>query len=374
MSNTVSPPTFSISVPVGAYHPFLPDCFASLEAQSPALQVALLDASGDPRVRELADRHGELFAYRRHGPDKGQSAAIIEGWAHTEGCILGWLNADDILFPHALETVSRRFDEDPALGAVYGHSTILDDKGQTTGFQWSVEPPSDLLLRSNIISQPSCFFRRSAYEAVGGLDANLHYTMDWDLFIRLYCNGVRFGFVEDVLSMVLWDSGTKTASFSQRRRTELQRVERLYTSEGRNSNIVRAFAINHAVEKMPPRLGRLFQRLLFRGGRVIRGVSADALITGRASIPMVHYRDPPVLGLRIEISNGDSVSAVMVDDVEVPLLPHAGGFALSLPRPWPAACPLSLSIAAKEGRALRFRAAAWADEPSNQPSSPTASS
>jgi hypothetical protein len=47
-------PQFAFSVPVGTWHPFLAASFASLKAQGPGLAVALLDASGDPRVGRLA--------------------------------------------------------------------------------------------------------------------------------------------------------------------------------------------------------------------------------------------------------------------------------------------------------------------------------
>ena len=101
--------TFCISVPIGAYHPFLETCLKSLAAQEAPVQIALLDASGDDRVRAVAEKHDHLFAYCRHGPDGGQSDAIIEGWRNTDGGILGWLNADDFLLPGAFARARRNF-------------------------------------------------------------------------------------------------------------------------------------------------------------------------------------------------------------------------------------------------------------------------
>ena len=84
-------PRFAISVPVGAWHPFLPHVLASLKAQGPDVAVALLDASGDARVKALGDAEAGWLAYRRHGKDKGQSDAILEGWANVDSDWLGWL-------------------------------------------------------------------------------------------------------------------------------------------------------------------------------------------------------------------------------------------------------------------------------------------
>ena len=176
---------FSISVPVGAYHPFLPQCLESLAQQQAPLEVALLDASGDERVRALAEQYASTISYVRHGPDGGQSAAIIEGWKNTGGDILGWLNADDMLFPETLAKVLERFESDDEPDVVYGGSAIVDENDSFIGFHWAVEPPSDRLYESMNISQPSCFFKRAAHDAAGGLLEELHYTMDWNIFIRM---------------------------------------------------------------------------------------------------------------------------------------------------------------------------------------------
>ena len=117
---------YSISVPIGAWNDLLPATLKSLLCQSEPVQIALLDASNDPRVESIADEYDHLLAYRRHGPDLGQSDAIIEGWQNTDGEILGWLNADDSLFPHAMQIASERFSSNPSLDLVYGHSTIID--------------------------------------------------------------------------------------------------------------------------------------------------------------------------------------------------------------------------------------------------------
>ncbi len=222
---------FSIAMPIGSFHPFLADSLASLLAQKAKLNIAFLDASGDPRVKALADRFDDRLHYRRHGPDGGQSDAILEGWKHAPGDVLGWLNADDILYPDALEKALERFQREPELDVVYGHSAILDEHGRMTGYHWAVEPPGPRLLEAGIVSQPSCFFRRDAYERAGGLNADLHYTMDWDLWIRLYKSGAKFGFTDDVMSMVLWGDDTKTSSFNIERRRELRAIARRKESE-----------------------------------------------------------------------------------------------------------------------------------------------
>ena len=216
-------PTFTVAIPIGAWHDFIPATFSSLAAQTPALNVALMDASSDPRVAEAADASGLNFIYRRHGPDQGQSDAIAEGWREGGGDILFWLNGDDRLTEGALKKVATLFDADPELDAVYGHSDFINGAAELIGTHDQVEAVSDLLYRSNIISQPSCFVRRTAVEAVGGLNQALHYVMDWDLWVRLYANGARFKLLPETLSQVYMGEETKTDA------VPFQRIAEVFT-------------------------------------------------------------------------------------------------------------------------------------------------
>lgn len=212
---------FGVAIPIGSWHPFLPHALASLENQSASLEVAVLDASDDPRVRDAIDHSGLNIVYRRHGQDAGQSAAIDEGWRNTTAPYIFWLNADDRLLPGALEFVLDKFNAETAPDVVFGESEFIDENDQVVGRHGQVEPVTDLLLRSNTISQPSCFTRRASIEDIGGINTALHFVMDWDLWVRLYRQGAKFQYVDKALSAVYMGAGTKTGLVSSRRMREV---------------------------------------------------------------------------------------------------------------------------------------------------------
>jgi GT2 family glycosyltransferase len=220
---------FCCAVPVGRWHPLLPEAMASLAAQEAALYVAVMDASADPRVRTALEASGIDFAYYREGPDGGQAAAIAEGWRETPGDVLFWLNADDQLAIGALARVEAEMMTDDRPDIVFGGSDFVDLNGRRIGAHDQVAEPTDLILRSNTLSQPSCFVRRSAVDRVGGLDVNLHYVMDWDLWVRLYRAGARFKRIDAVLSSVYMGEGTKTSVFA------LERLGEVYALVRRNT-------------------------------------------------------------------------------------------------------------------------------------------
>ncbi|MCG8443730.1 MAG: hypothetical protein MI723_18160, partial [Caulobacterales bacterium] len=300
---TEPPPVFAISVPIGAYHPLLRDCLTSLAVQSPRPQVALLDASGDRRVAALLDEFADLAAYRRAGPDAGQSDAIIEGWAHLpDADILGWLNADDALYPDALATAAAHFAAHADTDLFYGHSVIIDDDAAVTGYHWAVEPPSARILAAGIISQPSCFFRRAAYERAGGLDRDLHFTMDWDLWARLWRDGARFRFTEAVMSRVLWSRHAKTGGFGAARRAELNRIIADHGDPARRLKSRVGFTLHHLLEHLaPPAVTRTLRRRTAHRSPALFGLDRAGRVCGTAEIPLVHYAEAGRAGLEARV-------------------------------------------------------------------------
>ncbi|MBI1392444.1 MAG: glycosyltransferase [Alphaproteobacteria bacterium] len=309
---------FAISVPIGAYHPFLRDCLKSLSIQSPRPRVALLDASGDPRVKAAADDFRDLLAYRRHGPDGGQSDAILEGWRHVDGDILGWLNADDALYPDALARASARFAADPGLEVVSGHTVIVDDDGAVTGYHWAVEPPGPSLLSGDTISQPSCFFRRSLHDRVGGLDADLHYTMDWDLWVRFWNAGARFDFIDETLSRVLWTKDAKTGGFNGRRRAEIGRILDANAPSAARLKSRIGFGLHYLAEYvLPTEFAYALREAVSPSSKTINGLGRNGEIAAVASLPLVHFGDHAVRSLRIGFRGPDQgVARTFVDDAE----------------------------------------------------------
>lgn len=350
--------SFSISVPVGAWHPLLPTCFASLACQTGEIRVSLLDASGDSRVRDAADQYGGLFAFRRHGPDEGQSAAIVEGWERVEGDILGWLNVDDFLYPGAIEKARTQFEENPSAGAVFGHSAVCDQNGRMTGYHWGVDPSAKALRLGCSISQPSCFFRRSIYESVGGLNTSLHYTMDWDLWLRLLDDGARFAFIDTPLSVVYWGKGTKTLGMTKERRRELARLIEKYTPRRQQFRVRRGYflrslldGINHAPTK------RTIESLLRRYRPCVFGVGPNGALAEKATIIWPRFNDlnGHVLTVLAHHAEGLDVSAAGVRSIDR----RGNEIDMTFDDSDPATAVVTVSLEKRDGSRSRLISCGW---------------
>lgn len=215
---------FSISVPVCGQAEYLPTALESIRQQPVEIELAVLDATPDDSVQQVLAGYRDRVRYGYHRPDAGQSAAIQEGWDHTAGEIVAWLNADDYYFPDALAKVERVFRERPDIDVVYGHAVHVSPEGDFQMYFPAISEDISALRRGCTICQPSCFVRRAAMERVGGVRAELHYTMDWDLWLRLYQANSKFYFLDEPLSAVRIYPETKTMSGARRRYQELDRI------------------------------------------------------------------------------------------------------------------------------------------------------
>lgn len=118
-------------------------------------------------------------------PDRGQTDALTKGFHLAEGEVLAWLNSDDVYLPGTLQTVTDFFRNHLEVGLFYGAAHYCDVDGEIVGRYPTESFNFRKLAIINFFCQPSTFFRKSAYETVGGLDETLHYTMDYDLFLRI---------------------------------------------------------------------------------------------------------------------------------------------------------------------------------------------
>lgn len=121
--------------------------------------------------------------------DKGQTDALMKGFHRSEGEILAWLNSDDTYLPGALQAAATFFRGSSNTGVMYGDANYVDAEGAVVGSYRTDAFDLDTLASANIICQPAAFFRREAFEEVGGLDEALGFVMDLDLWIRI---GRRF--------------------------------------------------------------------------------------------------------------------------------------------------------------------------------------
>lgn len=203
-------PLVTIAVPSFNQGRYLGEALASLFQQDVPVEVFVADGgSTDNSVEVIRHWESRLAGWRSHR-DGGQAAAINESIAKGRAPYVCWLNSDDWLLPQGLARLLDALDQHPAAPAAYGRSWNVVDETQSKRPVW-VEPFNEqrLALRC-IVSQPATLIRRTAWEAVGGVDESLHMAMDYDLWWRLYKAFGPLHFVDAFVAANREHADTKT--------------------------------------------------------------------------------------------------------------------------------------------------------------------
>ncbi len=122
-------------------------------------------------------------------PDRGIYDALNKGFALSTNGIMGWINANDTLYPKALFVVGSVFQAFPEVEWITGIPTIVDELGMVVevrpAFRWS---RNRVLAGANRhIQQESTFWRRSLWEKAGGkLSDAPRVANDFELWLRFF--------------------------------------------------------------------------------------------------------------------------------------------------------------------------------------------
>lgn len=156
-----------------------------LEQDCPNLEYMIVDGGSTDGSVDIIKRYAHRLAYWVSEPDGGQTEALIKGFKRSRGEIMGWLCSDDLLLPGALDTVAEFFKKHREVDAAYGDSLWID--ASSNYIRCKREMPFYRFVffyDHNYVPQSSMFWRRSLYDAVGGLDERFNFAMDGDLWER----------------------------------------------------------------------------------------------------------------------------------------------------------------------------------------------
>lgn len=173
---------------------FIEDAIQSVLNQShPDRELIFIDGGSTDGTVAVAEKYRAHFAHFVSEPDDGQSHALEKGFARATGDVLTWLNTDDMLLPGALSEVASLFSVVPDCHWVFGNVVWTDAVGTILDLRKG-EEDRGFTHASGLLSAcgPSAFFTPELLRQAGGIDRDLHYKMDTDLWYRFRALGRRY--------------------------------------------------------------------------------------------------------------------------------------------------------------------------------------
>jgi glycosyltransferase involved in cell wall biosynthesis len=176
------------------------------------LEYFVIDGNSDDETAAILSRYAPYLDYWVSERDRGQSHALNKGLERSTGEIVCWINSDDCFLPGTLLLVGRTL----ALGS--GNFALVGDCLET---HENGSPPVHLVghyenrrrllefWKGYQMHQPAIFWRRDVLERVGFLDESLHFTMDFDYWVRV-SRHFDFVKVDQVLASTHYHPAAKT--------------------------------------------------------------------------------------------------------------------------------------------------------------------
>lgn len=205
----MSRPFFSVVTCSYNQAQFIGETIESVQAQGYAdFEHIVVDGGSKDHSAEVCARYPHVQFIL--APGTTQAEALNLGFARARGDIIAWLNSDDYYEPGTFATVARELD--PARGRciVAGAAQVVNATG---GYQWLLRnghvPFLRLLFHPRLYPlnghmvmpcQPSVFFHRTVWEALGPLEGKLRYSMDYEYWLRALSRGYSFHYVPQIFS------------------------------------------------------------------------------------------------------------------------------------------------------------------------------
>jgi glycosyltransferase involved in cell wall biosynthesis len=197
-------PQLSVIIPVYNREKFLPQTLDSLlEQSSPDWEAILVDDHSTDRSWQIAqqyagkDRRFRLF--RRQASAKGASVCRNEGIVHASHEYLIFLDSDDALAPHCIQSRLEYMSKHMALDFAAFYTYLFRNTPGDMQLLWNVKTHENDLDRFLNLDIPwntsAVIWKRQALEKINNWDPRLKSWQDWDLHIKALIDSLSYHFV-----------------------------------------------------------------------------------------------------------------------------------------------------------------------------------
>lgn len=201
MNDVTAKPFLSVVMPVHDGADWIAASLGSLVAEPTAgIEIIVIDSSPSDETADVVRRYSQGFPIRLlRRPDLGpwqiktNLGVRLANADHV--CIL---HQDDLWLPGRANAIRRWLAETPEAVLHLAPSVYVDRHGGRVG-RWRCPLPAETildrqkllgrLLVQNFVSVPAPVVQRRTWLACGGMDEQLWYTPDWDLWLHLAAAG-----------------------------------------------------------------------------------------------------------------------------------------------------------------------------------------
>jgi glycosyltransferase involved in cell wall biosynthesis len=198
--------------------------FIIIDDNSNQATKAILLAIQDKRVETI-------YNTQQLGLTKNLNTAIN----HCKGQYIARMDADDISLPNRIEKQVAFLEHNNHLAGTAGWIEMIDEHGNSTGF-WSDDRNyttekeiAAILPKKNVIAHPTVMLYANVLQQYQYQynEQQLH-SQDWDLWLRLFANGLLIAKVKEVVLHYRVHSASITST--QKKKSVFKKIDKMYSN------------------------------------------------------------------------------------------------------------------------------------------------
>ena len=169
---------------MGTRNEMLIQCLSSIRSYG-LVHIAIVAPDVHNAVATIDSRYYDMMI---QDPETGLVDAINLGLNSMpkEIVYFNWLGDDDLLKEGARDSMQAFLQSNPQIGMVFGKCNYIDEHGSKIWKNSSGQWASFLLpVGPCLVPQPGALFRRDLFNQVNGLNQELRWAFDLDLFLRM---------------------------------------------------------------------------------------------------------------------------------------------------------------------------------------------
>jgi len=190
-------PLWSVMIPTYNCAEYLRETLASVLAQDPGSEVMQIEVIDDcstkdnPKLVVEEVGRGRVEFYRQP-QNVGHTKNFETCLKRARGKLIHQLHGDDCVLDGFYRKMQRAFEENHDIGAAFCRHIFMDEYGHWQTIS-QLEQLESMVFSNSLerlasfqhIQTPSIVVRRKVYELLGGFDSRLHWTEDWEMWVRI---------------------------------------------------------------------------------------------------------------------------------------------------------------------------------------------
>jgi hypothetical protein len=153
---------------------------------------------------------------------------LNKGLQKCTGDIFNWINSDDYLEPGALHVIANLYSNNPSADIFCGYSRMFENESNKTILlhRCKVYDSVEETIAEQKHDQQGMFYKLEVLKKLGGINNNLHYVMDFELWLKyLVSSGIKgFVFTDKLVAHFRMHSLSKTISQVDKFKLELNSI------------------------------------------------------------------------------------------------------------------------------------------------------